>query len=74
MPKSPNRDEIDSMMNKAIKARTSEEANSIIDKLGKYGEDAVYAMEEVVNRTKFEQVRAHGLEVIRDAKRADTQF
>jgi hypothetical protein len=61
-------------MNKAMKAHASREANAIIDELGKFGEDAVYAVEEVENQTKFERVRAHGLEVTRDIKFEDTQF
>lgn len=61
-------------MKKAKKAPTPKEANALIDQLGKYGEDAVYAIEEVVNQTRFEEVRAHGLQVIRDIKFEDTQF
>lgn len=61
-------------MKKATKARTSKEANAFIDKLGKYGEDAVNAIEEVVDETRFEAVRAHGLQVVRDLKSEDAQF
>jgi hypothetical protein len=61
-------------MQKATKAHTSKEANAVIDELGKYGDDAVYALEQVVDQTKFEEVRAHGLQVIRDIKFEDTQF
>jgi hypothetical protein len=67
-------DEIDTLMQKATKAHTSKEANAVIDELGKYGDDAVYALEQVVDQTKFEEVRAHGLQVIRDIKFEDTQF
>jgi hypothetical protein len=67
-------DEIDTLLRKAKKARTSKEANAVIDELGKYGEDAVYALEEVVGQTRFEEVRAHGLQVIRNVKSEDTQF
>lgn len=61
-------------MDKAIKAPTSKEANEIIDELGKYGEDAVYAITEVVHHTIFEEVRVHGLQVVREIKSEDTQF
>jgi hypothetical protein len=74
LPRPANRDVMDELMKKAMKAHTPEEANAIIDELGKFGEDAVYALEDVVNQTKFDQVRAHGLEVIRDIKFEDTQF
>lgn len=74
LPRPANRDVMDELLKKAMKAHTSEEANAIIDELGKFGEDAVYAIEDVVNQTKFEQVRTHGLEVIRDIKFEDTQF
>ena len=67
-------DEIDRLMRKAMKARTSKEANALIDELGKYGEDAEVALEEVVGQTKFDEVRAHGLQVIRDVKSEDTKF
>ena len=70
----PQQRRIDGLMNKAKKAPTSKEANALIDELGKYGEDAVYAIEEVINQTRFEEVRAHGLQVIRDIKFEDTQF
>lgn len=63
------------MLNKAVKARTAKQANAIIDQLGKkYGEDAVYALEEVVDQTRFEKVRTHGLQIIRDVKSEDTKF
>jgi len=67
-------DRIDILMRKAIRARTSKEANTVIDELGKYGDDPVNALEEVVDQTKFEEVRAHGLQVIRDIKFEETQF
>jgi hypothetical protein len=61
-------------MKQAMNARTSNEANALVDKLGKFGEEAVYALEEVVDRTKFEDVRAHALQTIRDLKSEDTKF
>ncbi len=61
-------------MKKAIKARTPKGAIATIDELGKYGQDAVYALEEIVDETVFDEVRAHGLQVIRDIKSEDTQF
>ena len=74
MPKTSKGDGIDALAKKAMKAPTSKEANAMIDKLGKYGWDAVDAIEEVVNQTTLEAVRAHGLLVIRDIKREDAQF
>ena len=74
LPRSAKRDEIDELAKKAIKTRTAKEANAIIDKLAKYGDDAVYAIDDVVNQTKFDEVRAHGLQVVRDIKFEDTQF
>lgn len=65
---------MDRLTEKAKKAHTPKEANAAIDALGKYGEDAVAAMTEVVENTRFEEVRLHGLEVIKEAKRDDTQF
>jgi hypothetical protein len=65
---------MDRLMDKAKKAHTPKEANAAIDALGKYGEDAVEAITEVVDNTRFEEVRLHGLEVIKEAKRDDTQF
>jgi hypothetical protein len=74
LPKASKGEGIDALTKKALKAPTSKEAIATIDELGKYGWDAVDAIEEVVNQTRFEDVRAHGLLVIRDIKRDDTQF
>lgn len=74
MSKASKRDEIDRLMRKAMKAGTSREANAIVDDLGKYGDDAVYALEAIVDQTRFERVRAHGLQVIRDAKSEDAKY
>ena len=74
MPKKSNREDIDALAKKATKAGTSKEANAIIDKLAKFDWDAVDAIEGVVNQTRFEAVRAHGLLVIRDIKSEDTKF
>jgi len=74
MPRAAPPDGIDRLMKKAIEARTAKEATAIIDQLGKYGEDAVYAIQAVVDQTSFDKVRAHGLDVIRDVKSEDTQF
>jgi len=65
---------IDGLMKRAMKARTPKVANATIDELGKYGQDAVYALEEIVSQTVFDEVRSHGLQVIRDIKSEDTQF
>jgi hypothetical protein len=74
LPRSANRDEIDELAKKAMKTRTAREANAMIDKLAKYGDDAVYAIEDIVNQTNFDEVRTRGLQVIRDIKFEDTQF
>jgi hypothetical protein len=71
LPQSSKKEGIDGLMKQAMKVRTSKEANALIDKLGKFGEDAVYALEEVVDRTKFEDVRTHALQTIRDIKSED---
>jgi hypothetical protein len=74
LSRTSNRDDIDRLMDRAKKAHTPKEANAAIDALGKYGEDAVAAITEVIENTRFEEVRLHGLEVIKGAKRDDTQF
>lgn len=75
MPKSTPRDQVDSLVKKATKARTAKETNSVIDALAKkYGEDAVEAIQDVVDETRFDAVRVHGLQVIRDVKSEDTKF
>jgi len=74
LPRPPPRDEIDELLKKAVKARTSREANELIRKLGKFGEDAVYALQEVVDRTKFDDVRSRALQTIRDLKSEDAKF
>jgi hypothetical protein len=74
LSRTSNRDEIDRLMDRAKKAHTPKEAIAAIDALGKYGEDAVAAITEVIENTRFEEVRLHGLEVIKGAKRDDTQF
>ena len=74
VPRPTRQGGIERLMKRAVGARTSSEANALIDELGKKGEDAVYAIEEVVNQTRFERVRAHGLVVIRDLKSEDTKF
>ena len=61
-------------MEEARRARTARAANAAIDALEKFGEGAVYAISEVVDNTKFEEVRLHGLEVIKQIKRDDTEF
>jgi hypothetical protein len=74
LSRAANRDEIDRLMDRAKKAHTPREANEAIDALGRHGEDAVTAITEVIENTRFEEVRQHGLEVIRGIKREDTQF
>jgi hypothetical protein len=74
LPRARKKNDIDELMDKAIKARSASEVNALIDKLGKFGDDATSAIQEVVERTKFEEVRAHGLQAIRDIKFEDTQF
>ncbi len=71
MPQSSKKEGIDGLTKQAIRARTSKEANALIDKLEKFGEDAVYGLEEIVDRTIFEDVRAHALQTIRDIKSED---
>jgi hypothetical protein len=65
---------MDRLTDKAKKAHTPKEANAAIDALGGYGEDAVAAINDVIENTRFEEVRLHGLEVIKGAKRDDTQY
>jgi hypothetical protein len=67
-------DEIDKLMGTAKKAHTAKEANATIDALGEYGAQAEYAINEVIQDTIFDEVRLHGLEVVRRIKSSDTQF
>jgi uncharacterized protein involved in type VI secretion and phage assembly len=52
-------------------ARLPRETDAMIDELGKCGEDAVYATEEVVNETRFEEVRAQG-RLVRETSKVRT--
>jgi hypothetical protein len=70
----PESDDIDLLTRKAKKARTPKEENAMIDELAKYGHDSVYALEEIVDQTIFDEVRTHGLHAIRDIKSEDAQF